>query len=239
LPELAAFQDAFAASLTGDPPPDAPVGLAVYRNTIAQGLIEVLAAAYPAVERLMGQARFAAEALAFARAHPPASPVLALYGDGFAEWLFFPPREAGEEREYIAEVARIDRAWIEAHNAADAPLLTEPRFDAPVRPHPAARLLGFDLPAVTLWRLNRPPAPVLQTPLAPDWRPEACLVTRPDDAVIVTELDPDAVFFLRACLDGATFGEAAVSLMQSQPDADLADLFARLLTAGAFAEPNP
>lgn len=236
MPDLAAFQDAFAASLTGDPPPDAPAGLAVYRNTIAQGLIEVLAAAYPTVQRLMGPAGFAAQAPAFARAHPPASPVLALYGEGFAAWL---TSRVPEDLAYLPEVARIDRAWTEAHNAADAPRLTEPRFDAPVRPHPAARLLTFDLPAVTLWRLNRPPAPVLQSPLAPDWRPEACLVSRPDDAVIVTDLDPDTLFFLRACLDGATFGEAAVALMQERPDADLGNLFARLLTAGAFAEPIP
>lgn len=236
MPELAAFQDAFAASLTGDPPPDAPPGLAVYRNTIAAGLIEVLAAAYPAVQRVMGEAWFAAEALAFARAHPPATPVLAVYGEGFPGWL---AQRVGGDPGYLPEVARIDRAWTEAHNAADAPLVTEPRFDAPVRPHPAARLLSFDLPALTLWRLNRPPAPVLQAPVTPDWRAEACLVSRPGDEVIVTELDPEAVVFLSDCLSGATFGEAAMALMESRPEADVAGLFARLLTAGAFAEPLP
>lgn len=236
MPELAAFQDAFIASLTGDPLPGAPAGLAVYRNTVAQGLIEVLAAAYPTVHRLMGEVWFAAEALAFARAHPPASPVLALYGEGFAGWL---AARADETMAYLPEVARLDRAWTEAHNAADAPVLTEPLFDATVRLHPAARLLSFDMPAVTLWRLNRPPAPVLAAEVAPDWRPEACLVSRPGDSVIVTDLDPETLTFLRVCLAGASLGEAAVERLQARPDADLADLFARLLTAGAFAEQTP
>ncbi len=236
MPDLADFQDAFAASLTGDPPPDAPAGLSVYRNTIAQGLIEVLATAYPTVQRLMGEGWFASEALAFSRAHPPVNPVLAKYGADFPAWLASPPREAGEEN-YIAQAARIDRAWLEAHNAADAAPLEQPDFERVPTPHPAARLLAFDLPAVTLWRLNRPPAPVLAEPIAPGWVPQACLVSRPHDAVMVTELDADSHDFLAACFAGATLGEAAVALLARRPEADLAGLFARLLAAGAFAEP--
>jgi hypothetical protein len=234
VPELAAFQDAFAASLTADPTPDAAPGLRVYRNTIAQGLIDVLAAAFPTVERLMGEGWFAEAALAYARAHPPASPLLAEYGEGFPAFLH---RDAGEES-YLRDVARIDRAWSEAHIAADAEPLREPDFDAVPRFHPGARLLAFDLPAVTLWRLNRPPAPVLTDPVAPDWVPEACLVSRPADQVIVTVLDADGLDFVIACRAGATFGEAAVSLLQRRPDADLAPLIARLLAVGAFAEPR-
>ncbi|MDQ0463563.1 hypothetical protein QO010_001334 [Caulobacter ginsengisoli] len=234
MPELADFQDRFAASLTDDPPPDAPAGLKVYRNTIAQGLIEVLAGAYPTVQRLMGEAWFAAEALAFARVHPPVSPVLADYGEGFPLFLH---RITAEGRGWIAEVARLDRAWTEAHIAADAEPLAEPDFDQVPTLHPAARLLAFGLPAVTLWRLNRPPAPVLAKAIQPDWVPQACLVSRPADEVIVTDLDEDALAFLTACLAGATFGEAAVALLEQHPDADLAGLVARLLAAGAFAEP--
>lgn len=234
LPELAGFQDAFAAALTGDPPLELPPGLAIHRNTIAQGLVDVLAAAYPAVRRLMGEAWFAAEALAFARLHPPRTPVLAEYGEGFSAWLADPTRAAGQEGAYLAEVARLDRAWAEAHVAADAEPLAEPDFDQVPTPHPALRVLAFSLPAVTLWRLNRPPAPVLEAPVEPAWVPEACLVTRPFDEVMVTDLDEDGLAFVTACLGGATFGEAAVALLEREPQADLAALIARLLSAGAF-----
>jgi hypothetical protein len=231
LPDLADFQTRFAASLTGDPPTGAPAGLAVHRNTIARGLIDVLVGSYPTVQRLMGEAWFAEEALAFARAHPPVSPVLAEYGEGFPAFL---RREAGQERAYLADVARLDRAWTEAHLAADAEPLADAPFDLCPAPHPAARLLAFDLPAVTLWRLNRPPAPVLDEPVEPEWIPQACLVSRPADAVIVTELDAAGHDFVAACLSGATFGAAAVALLEQYPDADLAGLVARLLAAGAF-----
>lgn len=235
MPELADFQAAFAASLTGDAPMDAPPGLAVHRNTVAKGLSDVLAAGYPTVERLLGPGRFGQAALAFARAHPPASPVLADYGEGFAGFLDVEAGVAG----WIAQVARIDRAWTEAHNAPDAAIPTEPKFDALVLLHPAARLLTFELPAVTIWTLNRPPAPVLERPVTPDWRAEACLVGRPGDTVIVTPLDADALAFLRACQQGATLGEAAVALLEARPEVDLVRLFAGLLAAGAFAEPLP
>jgi hypothetical protein len=74
LSDLARFQDRFAASLTGPPSPDAPIGLAVYRNTFAQGLIDALAGNFPTVRRLMGEAWFAEVALAYARANPPTAP---------------------------------------------------------------------------------------------------------------------------------------------------------------------
>lgn len=237
LPELADFQDAFAVSLTGDPPANAPPGLKVYRNTIVQGLIEVLAAAYPTVRRLMGKEWFAEVALAYSRAHPPVSPILAMYGEGFPAWLLL-HRAAGEEKGYLVDVARIDRAWIEAHFAADAEPLGEPAFDRTPTLHPAARVLAFSLPAVAIWRLNRSPAPVIEAPTALDWRPQACLVTRPIDAVIVTELDRDGLEFVTACLGGARFEEAAVALLERRPDADLATLVARLLAVGVFAEPQ-
>ena len=73
--ELLAFQDAFVAALAGDgarlspwlvsSDADAP-GLAVYRNTIAKGCVDALAANFPTVQSMVGEDWFRAAAALFA-----------------------------------------------------------------------------------------------------------------------------------------------------------------------------
>ena len=104
--ELETFQDAFMAALDartaapiagwlpgGDGGGEAePAGLAVYRNTIAKGCVDALAANFPTVARLVGDDWFQAAAALFARDTPPASAALLAYGEAFADWLeHFPP----------------------------------------------------------------------------------------------------------------------------------------------------
>jgi hypothetical protein len=91
--ELGQFQDAFVAALaerTAAPIaawlPDGeaePAGLAVYRNTIAKGCVDALAANFPTVASLVGDDWFRAAAALFAREHPPASAALLAYGEAF------------------------------------------------------------------------------------------------------------------------------------------------------------
>ena len=68
----------------------APAGedrFAVYRNNVMVALTEGLRDAYPVVCRLVGDEFFRAMAGIFARSHPPRSPVMLEYGDGFAEFI--------------------------------------------------------------------------------------------------------------------------------------------------------
>ena len=83
LPDLIAFQRQFVAAI--DRPATGP--LAVYRNTVIHGAVEALRANYPVVEQIVGDEMFEAIAVEYSSAHPPKSPVLALYGDEFADWL--------------------------------------------------------------------------------------------------------------------------------------------------------
>ncbi|MGH6624656.1 MAG: HvfC/BufC family peptide modification chaperone, partial [Burkholderiaceae bacterium] len=161
---LRAFQDAFAyALMANDAASPVHGGLselveqpafAVYRNTVLKGCIDALQANYPSVERLVGEEWFRAAAAVYARHSPPTTPVLLDYGDGFADFLHdFPP---AQEFPYLPGVAQLDRAWTEAHVAADrepvaptaiAALTTEQLGTARLRPHPAARWLHFnDMP---------------------------------------------------------------------------------------------
>ena len=102
--ELQRFQDAFVAALAqrsvapiagwlpeGE---DQPAGLAVYRNTIAKGCVDALAANFPTVASLVGDDWFRAAAALFARERPPAGAALLAYGEAFPDWLErFPPAD--------------------------------------------------------------------------------------------------------------------------------------------------
>ena len=82
-PDLASFQRQFVAAI--DAPAVGP--LAIYRNTVIHGAVEALRSNYQVVEQIVGQEMFEGIAVEFLEAYPPQSPVLALYGEEFAEWL--------------------------------------------------------------------------------------------------------------------------------------------------------
>ena len=209
---------------------------AVYRNNVAVALIGALEARYPVVRRLTGDDFFRGMAGAFVAAKKPESPALIHYGARFSDFIaHFPPAAAID---YLADVARLENAWVEAYHAADAaPLgldaLAEVAPDGLDRlrfqPHPAARLLAFAHPAASIWaasqRDEEPNAPAV-------WRAEAALVARPQADVEVRILPPAGFAFAAALFDGATLGEAAAFAAADDFDAG-ADLVG-LVAAGAF-----
>ena len=246
---LQAFQDAFArAVLAKDAAspahPDLPglvdqPAFAVYRNTVLKGCIDTLQANYPSVDRLVGEEWFRAAAAVYARQSPPATPVLLDYGDGFADFLRdFPP---AQEFPYLSGVAQLDRAWKEAHVAADrepvapaaiAALTTEQLATARLRPHPAARWLQFDVaPIFSIWQRNR-----LQLDDAADfeWVGEGALLTRPNGAVSAVCIDAATCAFLDACAAGEPLARAAMAALERDPSCDLSRVMTVLLHAGAF-----
>lgn len=244
--ELAAFQDAFSAALL-DPESDAPGELAaqpafaVYRNTVTKGCIDALRANYPSVARLVGEEWFHAAALVHVRAEPPCSPVLLDYGAGFARFIeAFAP---AAELPYLADVARLDRFWSEAHVAADDPVLAPAEIAALTpaqlettrpRPHAAARWQRFDAqPIFTIWRRNRN-ADDDQSEI--EWQGEAVLITRPHGAVEARRIDAATCAFLDACAAGERLAEAVLAALAADPKTDLAQLIALLLEAGALSE---
>src|SRR4051794_1012519 len=92
--DLGRFQNLFAEAIAGRSEGLAPwIGegaerrLAVYRNTVAKGCADALAAQFPTVERVVGEAWMREAAVRFAAEEPPSVPSLADYGEGFADWL--------------------------------------------------------------------------------------------------------------------------------------------------------
>jgi Putative DNA-binding domain len=219
-------------------------GLAVYRNTVAKSRADALAALFPTVERLVGADWFREAALVFARRTPPSSPVMDDYGEGFADWLeAFPP---ARDLPFLAPVARIDRAWSEAHRAIDAPVLDASDV-APLAPdvifaaraiiHPAMRMFWFEWTVPTVWLANRPGTEPHRAVIW-DKAPEGLLLVRSRGAVHWHAIRRDQWLFLDACRRGLPLGRAAASVMVAEPLTDLSRLFAELLGFGVFTRLN-
>jgi hypothetical protein len=243
--ELGRFQDAFAAALSGDAAALAPwaesgPGLAVYRNTVAKGLADALAAQFPTLTLAGGEAWMAEAARRFGREHPPEQASLLGYGEGFPDWLARQP--AAAEAPWLVGLARIDWARGRALFAADAPALAagdlvglEAGAYAALAPglHPAAQVLWFEDGTTGLWLALRSEAPPDHVELTPE--PQGVLIARPALEIAERPLSRGAFAFLEACRRGESLAAAGEAALTAEPELPLAEVFAGLLAAGAFA----
>src|SRR5205823_9959848 len=94
----------------------------VYRNNVTVSLIDALAAIYPAVQRITGIHFFRTMARFHVRATPPTSPLLFEYGREFPD--FIESYEHARTMPWLCDVARVERAWLDAYHEADAELLS-------------------------------------------------------------------------------------------------------------------
>ena len=245
---LAAFQRRFAAALPAEPGALAVDGIAgqpgfaVYRNTVMRGTLDALAANYPTVVQLVGTDWFEQAATLFVRAHLPCDGSLSAYGEGFADFLesFLP----ADELPYLPGVARLDRAWTDAHLAADAPVLAaatlaglspEALLATALVPHPSSRWLSIEsLPAFTIWRRHREHT-ALDDELV--WQGESALLVRPSGDVAWHAIDAGAAAFLDACAEGLPFAAAVDRAGDGHADAAAlsATWLPALVAAGAFS----
>jgi hypothetical protein len=247
--ELLDFQDAFVAALGGSPSALRPwlvedagqAGLSVYRNTIAKGCVDALAANFPTVLSMVGEDWFRAAAALFAREAPPVSAVLLDYGEAFPTWLDrFPP---AQDMPYLAGVAHLDRLWTEALFAAEAEPLAPGAFTAlpledlaqtRVALHPSVRLAAFEAGLPSLWAAAR----VGRDDLDLSGDAEGLLLLRPAGRVIHRVVGPADIAFLAACRAGKPLAEAISLVAEAAPQADLQALFAALIADGVFSGLN-
>jgi hypothetical protein len=187
----------------------------VYRNNVTVSLIEALAAIFPAVRRITGEEFFGAMARFHIRETPPSSPLL-------------------------FDVARIERAWLDAYHAADAEPLSpsalavvpaERLDDLVFRPHPATRIIRSRFAAVTIFAANRSRDPFEKINAG---QPEDGLITRPSFEVDVRRLPAGGAEFLSALIAGEKLGVAAGAALQASPSFDIGAAIAGMIEAGAL-----
>jgi hypothetical protein len=211
----------------------------VYRNNVTVSLIDALAATYPAVQRITGIEFFRAMARFHVRATPPTSPLLFEYGRDFP--VFIEGYEPALDMPWLADAARIERAWLDAYHAADVPPLSpnvlaavasDRLADLVFTAHPAACIVRSAYPAVAIFAMNRVEGPI--APLRSSTAEDA-LLTRPDMEVAVRLLPPGGAAFLKTLIDGRTLGVAAATALAETPSFDLAANITGMIEAGVFA----
>lgn len=204
----------------------------VYRNNAASTLIEALGDNFPLCRALVGERFFDAMAAVHMREHPPRSPILFRYGDTFPDFAAAFPPAAGVP--YLADVARLEWAWLRAFHATDAtPLAAAALGDFPserlgelrVSLHPALALISSPYPIVSIAARLRAGDDLAGLDMEAG---EDALVTRPALEVELRDLPPGAAAFI-AALREVPLGPAAEAGTATEGfdlSANIAGLFA-------------
>jgi hypothetical protein len=217
---------------------------AVYRNNVILGLANGLAEAYPVVRRLVGADFFRAMAAEFAASHPPAGPLMFDYGTGFAEFLEGFEPVAGLP--YLADVARLERAWLEAYHAAEEPPIGPEALQAlgpevleavRLKLHGTVRIVVSDFPVVAIWQANVGEAEPGTIDLGSGG--ETALIARPGPDVELRRLPAGAAEFLLALAAGHGLGAAAELALRADPGFDIAAGLGELFRLGLVAGFEP
>ncbi|WP_309506037.1 MULTISPECIES: DNA-binding domain-containing protein [Rhizobium] len=212
---------------------------AVYRNNVVVGLIETLKAAYPVVHRLVGEEFFAAMARLYVLAEPPASPIMLDYGSGFP--AFISGFEPAAVLPYLGDVARLERAWVEAYHATEATPLS-PSVLSQLQPgdlpalrfalHPSVRIVRSAFPIVSIWQVNIDGVEDAQIDL--DEGGEDALIVRPEADVEVRRLPAGTTAFMEALQAGSLIVDALRQGLSASPRFDLAGTLHGMIESGAI-----
>ena len=195
-------------------------GLRVHANTISHARLVALEETFPRTRDYLGEAEFNRLSRAFVESGGAERLALSEIGRDFAGWLDDP---------LAADIARIEWAWLESYNAAEAGALRladlagrdeVALLGLRVRLHPAARIVSLASDA----------APLIDPAFAPGTA--ALLLTRPDAEVRLFALHPAEDVALDRAKEVSTLGNLIASLAEMHPDGGAA--IAVLIDAGAF-----
>jgi len=198
-------------------------GLLAYHANAASMAERALAAAYPVLRQLLGDASFAALARAHWRDEPPLRGDLAQWGDGLPAFVAASESLSGEP--YLADGARLEWCVHRCELAADAPAAVRgidrlgaadpARLLLRLRPGTAAVVSPY--PIVTIWRAHQEGSTsgdrfaAAREALAAG-RGECALVWRRGWRAAVAELPPEQARFTAAVLGGHPLGPALVAM---------------------------
>lgn len=251
LPEL---QAEFAALLRGEEAPalaalvaadgiDPAARLNIHRNHVRLSIASALAAGFPTVEALVGEAFFRQAAQHYSDATPPRTPCLEEHGAGFSEFLAaFEPAAA---LAYLPDVARLD--W-QRQSVLRAP--DETRLDAPAlaalaepvraawRPQLAAAcaVIESDWPIDAIWRFVHEQNG--EGTLDLDQGGQTVLLHAEKDHVRQQVLTTGESLFFTQVETGAELDIALAAALDAEPTLDLGAFLANHLQQGTFVLPQ-
>ncbi len=148
--------------------------------------------------------------------------------------------EYAQSMSWLADTARLERAWLDAYHAADlipmiaaslAAIPVERLADAVFTPHPAARVIRSNFAIVTIFTANRQDQPDVRIDagVAEDASSHG-RISR-SQCAICQKVGPSSLTNL---MIGRSLGEAAALAAESSVSFDLTANIAGMIQAGAF-----
>ena len=211
-------------------------GVAVYRSSVLANYRGALAATYPVVARLVGDAFFTEAARRYALAHASRSGDLSDYGEAFADFLAaYPP---ATPLAYLADVGRLEWACHECERAPQAPGFDFAALASVAADRygglrfalaPCVRLVASSHPVVAIHEANAPGRDGTPT------RERGCefaLVYRVDGHAGVESLPAAEWRFLEALARGESFAQAAGAFPAQDAESLIAAALARYVASG-------
>jgi Putative DNA-binding domain len=210
----------------------------VKSHSSRKSLIEVLAARYPVIRRLVGELSFRIVARRFILSEPPSIAISPSYGDNFPRFLRGQGNAASFE--YVADIAELEMVRGKARRAPDVRPLAEALL--PLRAqwlnglhitlHPSVCLVQSRFPIVTIWQNNQSGN---ENGIIDRWSAEAALVARPVlGEVEVRRLPPGGYTFVRALSEGQTVTIAVRAATAATSKFDVASNLALLIDANVI-----
>lgn len=188
--------------------------LDVYREQFWLRHVHCLEEDFPVVRALLGAEEFEALVVAYVAAHPPTHFQLRHFGDSFATFL------AGRDDALLADLARLEWAFVDAFDASDTPPL-DPATVAAVSDDawPGARLdldpslqrLRLSFPVHEMraaWWADKERRPIERVAARPSW----VAVYRHERLLYTETLEPLALDLLDRLARGETLGAAGNAL---------------------------
>ncbi len=219
---------------------DAATRFGIHRNNVSVSLVEVIRAAFPAVNYFAGGDNFSYAAGRFLEAYAPRIPRLSAYGDQFPKFLEdFTPAQS---MPWLVDLAKLEWACQESLFAADADALRiedisqleEHSARVRLMLHPSLRVVSSSYPVLSLWeqamsgRAKDKASPDLEKP------GETVLLVRPRDDVEFHRLLPGEAALITAILDGEDVAGALEAALMAQPGQDLGYTLAVLVARNCF-----
>ncbi|HRJ00886.1 MAG TPA: DNA-binding domain-containing protein [Hyphomonas sp.] len=216
----------------------------VYRNSGMSACTDALKSNYQRVARVVGDSFFRGLAHAFIDQHPPIEHSLVGYGHDLPEFIDASAKEHGIP--WLGDFARLDRAWLKAHLAADgtpiAPsglqsLSDETLLSAQIVFHPSLALVSTHWDLWELW-IEASDEAFTSTPRTLIHEPSWVLFWRPEHEVVARPLPDPFAIFLSVLQNNETLGAASAQALARAPGEDLPALIAAVFSAGLVTDIN-
>lgn len=216
----------------------------VYRNSGIAACSDALRSNYQRLVRVVGDTFFGGLAHAYIDQHPPVAHSLVGYGQELPDFIDSAAGKHGLA--WLGDFARLDRAWLGAHLAADHTLLRPSALEglgdsalisARIIFHPSLTLVRTRWRLWELWReagdnaFSESPRTLLQ-------QSDAILFWRPGHEVSARQIPAPFVAFIESLRGGDLLGAACAQVLALSPGEDLPGLIAAVLAAGFITDIN-